>query len=187
LEAFYNRTASKETTPVNIDVDAMVSSLKAASAIIVPINLRIYQKSRVRGVAALCPIAAHPANISKRHQDVYKSYEENAENVPLINKSVMETFLEAAKMDHTNPGHFVTLSNNLREFPPFTVTAQKDPFRDDGVVLHKILHEEGAVVNRQHYDGFGHVFWNFPMPKKRDVFLSNTTRGMQFILFCLKS
>lgn len=187
MEAFYNRRASKETTPVNIAMDAMVPSLKAASAINVPIDLRRYQKSRVRGVAALCPIAAHPANISKRHQDVYKSYEENAENVPLINKSVMETFLEAAKMDRTNPGHFVTLSNNLREFPPFTVTARKDPFRDDGAVLHMILHEESVVVNIQHCDGFVHVFWNFPVPRKQDVFLSDTTRGMQFILSCLKS
>jgi versiconal hemiacetal acetate esterase len=141
------------------------------------------QKSKVRGVVVLCPITAHPANIPERHKDIYNSYEDNATDVPLISKSVMETFIGAANLDSNSPKHFVTLSQNLKEFPPtFIITAEKDPLRDDGVLLERMLHEEGVKVKRKHYDGFGHVFWIFPMLKKRDVLLLDATEGIKFVL-----
>ena len=43
-------------------------------------------KTRVREVVALCPMTAHPINIPEGYKDIYSSYEENAADVPLINK-----------------------------------------------------------------------------------------------------
>ena len=34
-------------------------------------------------------------------------------------------------------------------------------------------------VKRKHYEGFGYVFWIFPMLKKRDVFLLDATEGIE--------
>lgn len=137
----------------------------------------------MRGIAALCPITSHPASIPKKYKDIYKSYEENATDAPLLNESVLNTLMEAAKLDSNNPGHFVTLSKHLSNFPPtFIITTEKDPLRDDGLLLETILLENGVKVKRQHYEGFGHAFWIFPMLKKRGVFLSDAVEGIKFIL-----
>lgn len=47
LLGFFNRTASNETTPVNNVMDAMVSKLTAAGAVIVPINSTIYNATAI--------------------------------------------------------------------------------------------------------------------------------------------
>lgn len=141
------------------------------------------EKSRVRGVVALCPLAAHPASVPERYRSNYTAYDDNMEGVPMIDKKVMDTFFASAQMDPMDPSHFITVSDEIAEFPPtFIVTTAKDPLRDDGVVLHEMLRDNGVVVKRQHYDGFGHVFWSFPMLKKREVFLRDTCEGIKFVL-----
>ncbi len=47
IEGFFNRTASNETTPVNDVFDAMVSTLTAAGATIVPITDPIYNSTAI--------------------------------------------------------------------------------------------------------------------------------------------
>lgn len=47
LNTFFNWTASNETTPVNQAMDAMVNRLRAAGAIIVPINESIYNVTAI--------------------------------------------------------------------------------------------------------------------------------------------
>lgn len=47
LNGFFNRTASNETTPVNLAMDAMVAKLQSAGAIIVPINESIYNATAI--------------------------------------------------------------------------------------------------------------------------------------------
>lgn len=47
IEGFFNRTASNETTPVNDIFDAMISTLTAAGATIVPITEPIYNSTAI--------------------------------------------------------------------------------------------------------------------------------------------
>lgn len=47
IEGFFNRTASDETTPVNDVLDAMVSTMIAAGATIVPVNESIYNSTAI--------------------------------------------------------------------------------------------------------------------------------------------
>ncbi|EEQ34993.1 amidase [Microsporum canis CBS 113480] len=47
LEGFINRTDTLETTPVNTAIDAMVSKLEKAGAVVVPIRDRIYNSTTI--------------------------------------------------------------------------------------------------------------------------------------------
>jgi Asp-tRNA(Asn)/Glu-tRNA(Gln) amidotransferase A subunit family amidase len=47
IETFFNRTASNETSPVNNAMDEMVSTLKAAGAVVVPINDSVYNATAI--------------------------------------------------------------------------------------------------------------------------------------------
>ncbi|KAH8812264.1 amidase signature enzyme [Xylogone sp. PMI_703] len=50
LQGFFNRTSSTETTPVNEAMDHMVSLLKAAGAIIVPIAETVYNATAIQAL-----------------------------------------------------------------------------------------------------------------------------------------
>lgn len=141
------------------------------------------QRSRVRGVVALCPMVAHTASVPEKYKAIYTAYNEHSVGAPMLTKEVMETFMESAKMDPTDPSHFITGYDGIGKFPPtFIISAEKDPLRDDGVVLEAMLRDSGVTVKRQHYDGFGHIFWNFPMLKHRDIFLKDACEGIKFVL-----
>lgn len=128
-------------------------------------------------------MAFHPASVPEEYRAIYTAWDDNGDGVPMISREVLETFIESAKMDVNDPTHFITGSDGLEMFPPtFIVTAEKDPLRDDGVVLQRILQDSGVNVKRKHYEGFGHVFWTFPMLKKREVFLADACEGIKFIL-----
>lgn len=47
LSGFFNRTASNETTPVNMAMDAITAKLQAAGAIIVPIDETVYNATAI--------------------------------------------------------------------------------------------------------------------------------------------
>ena len=49
-------------------------------------------KPRLDGVIALAPITLHPNYVPHRYQDIYTSYKENEENVPVVERSTMMTF-----------------------------------------------------------------------------------------------
>ncbi|PQE19429.1 hypothetical protein CJF30_00009888 [Rutstroemia sp. NJR-2017a BBW] len=140
-------------------------------------------RSRIRGVVALCPISAHPESIPKDYQGMYTSHLENAKDVPIINKQALEVFFNAAQLNPLDAKSFVTLSKCLKEFPKtWIVTCEKDPLRDDGVVLEKMLSAQDVVVRRKHYNGFGHCFWIFPQLAKREEFLGDVVHGIEFVL-----
>lgn len=130
----------------------------------------------------MSPIAVHPDNVPNEFKEVYLSYSQNSKDVPIIDKPVLDVFFNAARLEATNPTHFVTLSEHLKQFPKtWIVTCDKDPLRDDGVVLEKILISYGVTVQRRHYTGFGHCFWIFPQLQKRQDFLADVVQGIRFV------
>jgi versiconal hemiacetal acetate esterase len=102
--------------------------------------------------------------------------------VPVINRQALEVFFTAAQVNHVDATHFVTLSDRLKEFPrTWIATCEKDPLRDDGVVLENMLRAQGVEIQRKHYKGFGHCFWIFPQLEKRRGLLADVVNGIRFV------
>lgn len=49
-------------------------------------------KKYIKGVVAIVPVTLHWKNVPAEFQEDFKSYFENADNVPVIDKSSMESF-----------------------------------------------------------------------------------------------
>jgi versiconal hemiacetal acetate esterase len=52
--------------------------------------IRNGKRSLVQGVVALNPITTHVDNPPAKYKDIYKSYSENATNVPLVDRHCMD-------------------------------------------------------------------------------------------------
>ncbi|KAB8303590.1 hypothetical protein EYC80_004989 [Monilinia laxa] len=145
------------------------------------------KRDRIQGVIAMVPIAAHPLSVPAGYKAHYKSYDENASDVPIIDRSTMDTFFAAVDADVNDPGTFVTLSPHLDKFPPtYICTCSRDPLRDDGTVLELLLKEKGVKTKSDFYDGLPHYFWLFPRFKGREEFLANACEGVKFVLDWVK-
>lgn len=46
----------------------------------------------IQGVVVMAPVTLHWENVPAEYKDTYKSYEENAQNVPIIDAATMKTF-----------------------------------------------------------------------------------------------
>ncbi|CCD53122.1 hypothetical protein QC760_001544 [Botrytis cinerea] len=141
------------------------------------------KKSQIKGIVAMVPVTAHPSSIPAAYKNHYKSYDENAHDVPIIDLDTMNTFFGAVDADPLDPRVFVTLSNHLDEFPPtYIATCGKDPLRDDGQVLEMMLKDKGVTTKSDYYEGVPHYFWLFPGIKGGDEFLDNVSKGVKFVL-----
>jgi versiconal hemiacetal acetate esterase len=49
-------------------------------------------RSSIHGVVALVPPTTHPDNVPSEYISMYKSYTENADDAPIIDRSSMETY-----------------------------------------------------------------------------------------------
>ena len=49
-------------------------------------------RSSIHGVVALVPPTTHPENVPSEYIRMYKSYTENADDAPIIERSSMETY-----------------------------------------------------------------------------------------------
>jgi len=131
----------------------------------------------------MVPVAAHPQSIPAEYKSQYTAYTENATGVPIIDADSMRIFYEAAGTNYHDEKVFVTLSKNLKDFPPvYIATCGKDPLRDDGKVLEAMLKKEGVKTKSDFYDGFPHYFWLFPGIERGEEFLGNVAKGAQFVL-----
>lgn len=140
-------------------------------------------RSHIKGVVAIVPVAAHPTSIPAKYKDHYKSYVENASGVPIIDAESMRIFYEKAGTDYNDEKVFVTLSKDLASFPPtYICTCGKDPLRDDGKVLEMMLKDEGVKTKSDFYDGVPHYFWMFPGIEGGIEFLENVSKGAQWVL-----
>lgn len=66
----------------------------------------------------MVPVTAHPESIPAAYVSQYTAYTENASGVPIIDRSTMDTFFEASGADPSEVKTFVTLSEDLAQFPP---------------------------------------------------------------------
>ncbi|TGO43338.1 hypothetical protein BHYA_0002g01430 [Botrytis hyacinthi] len=141
------------------------------------------KRSQIKGIVAMVPVTAHPSSIPASYKNHYKSYDENAHGVPVIDADAMNTFFGAVEADPQDPRVFVTLSKHLEEFPPtYIATCGKDPLRDDGKVLEMMLKDKGIKTKSDYYEGVPHYFWLFPGIKGGDEFLDNVSKGVKFVL-----
>lgn len=131
----------------------------------------------------MVPVTAHPTSIPSEYASQYTAYKDNGSGVPVIDAASMKTFFEAVDADYKDEKVFVTLSKDLGKFPPtYIATCGKDPLRDDGRVLEKMLKKEGVKTRSDTYEGFPHYFWLMPGIKGGEQFLANVVKGAQWVL-----
>ncbi|KAA8573776.1 hypothetical protein MFRU_001g03030 [Monilinia fructicola] len=141
------------------------------------------KRDLVQGIVAMVPVAAHPLSVPAAYRAHYRSYDENASGVPIIDRAVMDTFFAAVEADVDDSRTFATLSQHLAKFPPtYISTCGKDPLRDDGKVLELLLKDKGVKTKSDFYDGLPHYFWAFPGIKGGEEFLANVCEGVKFVL-----
>lgn len=141
-------------------------------------------KNAIKGIVAIVPVAFHPATVPEAYKADYVSYKENAENVPMIDKTSMDQFFDITGVTPENKDYFVGIDAEAHKLlpPTYVATCEFDPLRDDGKVLVKILEKAGIPVKHDHYDGLPHCFWYFPKLPETRTFMGNTFAGINWAL-----
>jgi versiconal hemiacetal acetate esterase len=62
------------------------------------------------------------------------------------------------------------------------VVAEKDCFRDDGVVLDLVLSEQGVRCKLDYYEGLPHYFHMFPQLEVAREMIAKAVQGPRFVL-----
>lgn len=125
------------------------------------------KKDGVRGIVAIVPLTLHPKHVPEEYKADFKSYTENAEGVPVIDKKSMDQFYEYTGVDPKDKSYFTALdTENLKNFPPtYICTCEFDPLRDDGQIMAKALQKNGVSVKTDFYEGkfFFYIYYiSFP-------------------------
>jgi versiconal hemiacetal acetate esterase len=142
------------------------------------------KRDAIKGVAAIVPITLHWDNIPAEHQSIYKSYDENKEDVPIIDKQSMETVYMHVAADPKDSDMFTSLATeNHKNFPPvYFVSCEKDPLRDDAYVMESALKKAGVATKHDHYKGLPHSFWVFPSVPEGQQFVENLIGGVRWLI-----
>lgn len=140
-------------------------------------------RHQVKGVAALVPVTLHYDYVPVEYRPMFTSYEENATNVPVIDKQSIATFFQHAAVDAKDPETFVALDiSNHENYPPtHIVTCEMDPLRDDGVVMECALKKAGVPTKRDHWAGLPHYFWMFPRIPETEEFANRLLLGLDWL------
>lgn len=141
-------------------------------------------KSSIKGVAAMVPATIDPKNVPEKYKSQYRAYEENAKGVPIIDKEVMQTFIEHLGTDPSDKSAWVLLdTENHKNFPPVYFTScEFDPLRDDAYVFEAALKEAGVPTKHDHYKGMPHYFWIFPGIPEAQGYIGQLIGGIGWFL-----
>ncbi|KAE8375823.1 Alpha/Beta hydrolase protein [Aspergillus bertholletiae] len=145
---------------------------------------RADSRKYIQGVVALVPLTLHWDNVPAEYKADYKSYDDNAANVPIIDKSTMESFyLEAVGADPSDSSIFTGLSSHHQNFPPtYICTCGADPLRDDGTVMEKALRKAGVPTKLSTYPDLPHYFWIFPELEASGAFVKDVIAGASWVI-----
>ncbi len=148
----------------------------------------------------------HPGNVPEHLRDQYKAVDENAVDVPIIDRHVMDTFnsklptpsrtsigREGQLMPKSCTGainanphdtdYTPALSKNLKDFPKtYSVACGLDPLRDDAIIMDSELKKAGVPTKIDIYPGLPHIFWVFDGLPSSKIFYENILEGANFIL-----
>ncbi|KAH7080861.1 carboxylesterase [Paraphoma chrysanthemicola] len=140
-------------------------------------------RDAIKGIAALVPCTLHFDNVPEEYQAIFRSYDDNKENVPVIDKESMETFYSAASANPADKDIFTALAtDNHANYPPtYLVSCEFDPLRDDAYVMEAVLKKEGVPTRHNHYKGLPHYFWVFPLPE-RQQFVDDLVEGVKWLI-----
>ncbi|KAB8261558.1 Alpha/Beta hydrolase protein [Aspergillus pseudonomiae] len=137
----------------------------------------------IKGVVALVPLALHWDNVPAEYKGDYTSYDDNADNVPVIDKSTMESFYQAVAADPNDSNIFTALSPHLPNFPPtYICTCGADPLRDDGTIMEKSLRKSGVPTKLSTYPNLPHYFWIFPDLEASGGFINDVISGTNWVI-----
>lgn len=121
-------------------------------------------KKTLKGIIALVPLTVHPDNVPEKYKSQYTAFEDNAKDVPVIDRESMEIFYKHAGADPKDSSLFTLLATDKHaEFPPtYFASCEFDPLRDDSKVMEQALKEAGVPTKHDYWPGFPHYFWIFP-------------------------
>ncbi|WPH00347.1 Hypothetical protein R9X50_00317300 [Acrodontium crateriforme] len=140
-------------------------------------------KDTLKGIVAMVPCTTHFDNVPAKYQSMYKSYTENAKDVPIIDKGSMETFYKYAEAKPDDASCFTILAtDNHKKFPPtYFTSCEFDPLRDDAYVMEAALKEAGVATQHKHYPGLPHYFWIFPQVPEGQQYVADLIGGITWL------
>lgn len=130
--------------------DSAGGNLTACSAL----DLSTAARQALCGIAALYPAVDHP-------ERVWPSYSEQARSGPLTTKLML--WFWKNYLGDTRPADAMAArplqSNRLGELPPlFSITAERDPLRDEGQAFAEAVANQGVSVQHRHFPDAAHGF-----------------------------
>ena len=109
-------------------------------------------RNAIKGIAAMVPVTLHYDHVPEELKSKHKSYVENGDGAAVIDKKSMAIFFEEAGVDPKDPDVFTALdSENHKNFPPTYITVcERDPLRDDGIIMEELLRRSSQDCKRGH-------------------------------------
>lgn len=136
-----------------------------------------------------------------KYKHMYTAWEENGDagtpilNLPLakfiwcklhlrpVSDASIDRPTAQYDIDVNSPRHCVGMADDLSKFPPcYLVTAEKDPFRDDGTVFNHRLGESGVRRKLDYYEALPHYFHAFPGLGLAHEMMDKAVEGARFVL-----
>ncbi|KAK5071674.1 hypothetical protein LTR64_004547 [Lithohypha guttulata] len=119
-----------------------------------------------------------------KYKDKFTAWAENGNaQVPIISRPLAEYIWSHYHADFNSPRHFPGLARDLSKFPPsYIVAAEKDCFRDDGILLNQLLQESGVPTKLDYYEGLPHYFHVFPALNAAHEMMDKAIEGVRFVL-----
>jgi versiconal hemiacetal acetate esterase len=141
-------------------------------------------KGGIKGCAAIVPVALHYDHVPEEVKSKYTSYTDNGNGAAIIDKKSMEIFFEHAGVKPDDADCFTALAkDNHKNFPPtYFAVCERDPLRDDGLVMEEYLKKAGVPTKLDFYKDLPHYFWIFPQIPEGQQFMGNLIGGVKWLL-----